>query len=169
VKFRFSNLFLRWSSSKPDTFKFSWIVHGQLGIGPMPRTINEWQILETAGFRSRFSCCYLEEESDVAQPTIQWRESRVALPDHRCQELLTKEVLVRAIGSVLELIHEEPPLYLHCWAGRERSALLAVAAVSVLRGLPLMEALLWVNRAHPQANPLYEHLTILEQVLKEEA
>lgn len=46
----------------------SWVLNGQLAIGPMPRTARHWQQLEEAGIRSRFSCCYPEEESALIVP-----------------------------------------------------------------------------------------------------
>ncbi|MCP9884192.1 phosphatase [Synechococcus sp. ATX 2A4] len=61
-----------------------------------------------------------------------------------------------------------PPLYLHCWAGQERSSLLAVALVSKRRHLSLLDALLWVRRTHPNAAPLYPHLEALESLLSSE-
>ncbi len=71
---------------------YSWILTNQLAIGPMPRHPGHWQQLELAGFRSRFSCCYAQEEKLSPVPD-QWRSTSVALPDHREQEPLTPERL----------------------------------------------------------------------------
>ncbi|WP_259700992.1 MULTISPECIES: protein-tyrosine phosphatase family protein [Synechococcales] len=92
----------------------------------------------------------------------------VSLPDHRQQEPLSRERLLQAINASREMLDHSPPLYLHCLAGRERSVALAIAHVSMIRGLSVYEALLAVRAAHPPANPLFEHLELLEVLLKPE-
>jgi hypothetical protein len=145
---------------------YSWILTQQLAIGPMPRTVSHWEVLEGAGLRSRFSCCYPEEEVFSPAPA-HWQSDGVSLPDHRHQEILRQEQLVEALDRAEAMIHTGAPLYLHCLAGRERSALMAVGLTARLRGIDIFVALDWVRRCHPMASPLYEHLEILEQVLKQ--
>ena len=144
---------------------YSWILTNQLAIGPMPRHPGHWQQLELAGFRSRFSCCYAQEEKLSPVPA-QWRSTSVALPDHREQETLTPERLKEALKGAWLLIEAGDPLYLHCFAGRERSSLMAVGLTAKARDMDVFAALDWVRRCHPAALPIYEHLDILDQILK---
>lgn len=146
---------------------YSWILTQQLAIGPMPRTASHWDVLEEAGLRSRFSCCYPEEEV-FPPPSAHWQSGGVPLPDHRHQEILQQELLIKALDRAESMIHIGAPLYLHCLAGRERSSLMAVGLTARLRGIDIFVALDWVRRCHPMASPLYEHLEILEQVLKKQ-
>ncbi len=142
----------------------SWVLTGQLAIGPMPRSDRHWQQLEEAGFRSRFSCCYPEEESDLIVPPG-WRSDRVSLPDHRQQEPLREERLALALARAEVLLIDAAPIYLHCMAGYERSPLLAVGLTARLRGIDPLAALAWVRRCHPMAMPIYDHLVMLDTLL----
>lgn len=142
----------------------SWVLTGQLAIGPMPRTDRHWQQLEEAGIHSRFSCCYPEEESSLIVPPG-WRSDRISLPDHRQQEPLHQERLALALARAEALVNQAAPIYLHCMAGYERSPLLAVGLTARLRGIDPLAALAWVRRCHPMAMPIYDHLVMLESLL----
>lgn len=142
----------------------SWVLTGQLAIGPMPRSDRHWQQLEEAGFRSRFSCCYAEEESGLIVPSG-WTSDGVSLPDHRQQEPLLEERLALALARAEALVTDAAPVYLHCMAGYERSPLLAVGLTARLRGIDPLAALAWVRRCHPMAMPIYDHLVMLERLL----
>jgi protein-tyrosine phosphatase len=130
----------------------------------MPRCGRHWQQLEEAGIRSRFSCCYPEEESALIIPPG-WRSERVSLPDHRQQEPLMPERLALALARAEALVGQAAPVYLHCMAGYERSPLLAVGLTARLRGIDPLAALAWVRRCHPMAMPIYDHLVMLEILL----
>ncbi len=143
---------------------YSWVLNGQLAIGPMPRTARHWQQLEEAGIRSRFSCCYPEEESALIVPPG-WSSDRISLPDHRQQEPLRQERLALALARAEALVDQTAPIYLHCMAGYERSPLLAVGLTARLRGIDPLAALAWVRRCHPMAMPIYDQLVMLETLL----
>lgn len=147
-------------------FVYSWIITAQLGIGPIPRTAGHWIQLENDGFRSRFSCCYPQEQ--IFQPVPNhWKSEQFALPDHRSQEELTIDQLIAALNKAVSVLNQcDSALYLHCFAGQERSALMAVGLVSILQGTDLFESLDFVRQCHRKARPLYSHLDILEQALK---
>jgi len=146
---------------------FSWILPNRLGIGPAPLTADHWEALKKAGFHSCFSCCYLEEEQFLPIPDYDVVHGRVSLPDHRHQELLLKSTLLEAINVSRGLMNQSPPLYLHCWAGQERSPLLAIAHVSLINGVSVVNAMESVRKAHPQANPVYQHLELLKEIIKQ--
>lgn len=151
-------------SPEEPPLSYSWILTSRLAIGPMPRSLQHWQQLEEAGFRSRFSCCYCDEE--VVSIPAHWSSDSIALPDHREQEPMLAERLELAIASARFLLESGPPVYLHCWAGRERSPLVAVGVMAHEKRGDLFEALEWVRRCHPQASPLYGHLELLDQILR---
>jgi hypothetical protein len=147
-------------------FSFSWIITGKLAIGPMPRDQEDWNLLEKSGIKKRFSCCYSEEHIFTPIPQ-DWKSSGVSLPDHRLQEVLTPEKLRLALTEALNLLsQDQSPMYLHCFAGQERSALLATGIVSITEKKDLFEGLAYIRQCYPRARPLYEHLDILEKVLK---
>lgn len=145
---------------------YSWVLTARLAIGPIPRSPLHWQQLQEAGFRSRFSCCYPEEEAH--QAPADWPSARISLPDHRGQEPMRPEQLELAISSTRALIDAHAPVYLHCWAGKERSALVAVGIMAQEKVGDVFEALEWVRRCHPAASPIYDHLEILESIMKKQ-
>ena len=67
--------------------------------------------------------------------------------------------------QALVLLEQHPALYLHCWAGIERSPLLAVALLCRSEGLDLFTALAQVRQACQQARPLRHQLVVLESWL----
>lgn len=142
---------------------FTWLRSRRLAIGPMPQTPAHWGLLEQQGVQSIFSCC--DPSEGPWQPPQHWRQGRVSLPDHRNPEQMTPALLEHGLHAALELYQAAPPLYLHCWAGMERSPLLAVGLLCRAEGLELFEALAQVRAQHPIAKPLVPHLVILEAIL----
>ncbi len=155
------------SQQSPPPLPYSWILSNQLAIGPMPQASLHWDQLYEAGFQSRFSCCYAEEEQLGAKLPEGWSSSGVAIPDHREQEPLEPERLILAVRSAHTFVLQNSPTYLHCLAGRERSSLMAVALTSLIKKLDIFESLDWVRRCHPRASPLYDQLELLDQVLRQ--
>jgi hypothetical protein len=153
--------------SSPDSrpIIYSWIQNGKFAIGPMPRSEAHWRQLENAGFRSRFSCCYKEEEVFTAPPPT-WRQESVGLPDHRQQEPMNINRLEKALISAQHLIENQPATYIHCFAGRERSALVAVGIIARSEHVVVLQALLFIRLCHPSDSPLFNDLSILDELIK---
>lgn len=78
---------------------------------------------------------------------------------------MTSELLDQAISAAHDLYRNGLPLYLHCWAGMERSPLVAVGLLCRAESLDLFDALAQVRSQHPIAKPLVSHLVILESLL----
>lgn len=78
---------------------------------------------------------------------------------------MTRELLENALTAALDLYRAAPPLYLHCWAGMERSPLVAVGLLCKAESLDVFDALAQVRSQHPIAKPLISHLVILESIL----
>jgi predicted protein tyrosine phosphatase len=129
----------------------------------MPQTPEHWSALEQHGIQSVFSCC--DPVEGIWQPPDHWRQLRVPLPDHRNPEAMNPELLDHAISSALDLYGSTPPLYLHCWAGMERSPLVAVGLLCRAESLDFFQALAQVRTQHPIAKPLIPHLILLESLI----
>ncbi len=142
---------------------FSWIRARRLAIGGFPHATEAWQTLQAMGVASVFSCCGCDE--GLWQPPPGLHAVQLQLPDHRNQLPLTAALFDQAVDQALVLLERHPALYVHCWAGLERSPLLAVALLCRSEGLDLFTALEQVRRAHPQAQPLPGHLELLERWL----
>jgi hypothetical protein len=144
---------------------YSWILNHQLAIGPMPRRTFQWNQLEDVGFKTRFSCCYPQENVFAPIPS-DWSSANIPLPDHRQQESLDIDKLRLALRTAEELVISSSPVYLHCFAGQERSSLLAVGLTAKFKKIDVFTALEWVRRCHPISSPIYEHLEMLEVILQ---
>ncbi|MCX5952961.1 MAG: hypothetical protein NTZ40_05595 [Cyanobacteria bacterium] len=144
---------------------YSWILNHQLAIGPMPRRTFQWNQLEDVGFKTRFSCCYPQENVFAPIPS-DWSSANIPLPDHRQQESLDIDKLRLALSTAEELVISSSPVYLHCFAGQERSSLLAVGLTAKFKKIDVFTALEWVRRCHPISSPIYEHLEMLEVILQ---
>jgi hypothetical protein len=150
-------------SSSAAELSISWLRTRRLAIGPMPRSPHHWLILQQQGVQSIFSCC--EQEEGPWQPPQEWPQQRFPLPDHRNPNAMTSAMLDQAINAALDLYRSGAPLYLHCWAGMERSPLVAIGLLCRAESLNLFEALAQVRSQHPIAKPLIPHLLILETLL----
>jgi hypothetical protein len=147
---------------------YSWIITNKLAIGPMPKTDSHWNQLEYDGFQNRFSCCYPNEHIFTPIPD-HWESKEISLPDHREQTHLEKSTLILALRQAEDMIlMNSGPVYLHCFAGQERSALIAIGLVCILEKKDLFDSIAFVRQCHKRAKPLYSQLDLLEQVLRED-
>jgi hypothetical protein len=147
---------------------YGWIITGRLVIGSMPKTKEDWILLENLGITKRFSCCYPKEHIFSPIPS-HWQSLEFSLPDHRIQENLSAEKLQQALQAAVSFMNDDDdrPIYLHCLAGQERSCLLAVGIVCLSTNRNVFEGLEWVRQCYKYAKPLYQHLELLDQILKQ--
>lgn len=144
---------------------YSWILTNRLAIGPMPKSGAHWQQLEDEGFKKRFSCCYPSEHVYSPIP-FDWISKEVSLPDHRSQEELNSDTLILALNEALQLIESDSsPTYIHCFAGQERSALIAIGLICIIEKKNLFDSLAYVKMCHKKAKPLYSQLDLMERIL----
>lgn len=152
-----------WRTRKGSDLPITWLRTRRLAIGPMPQQPMHWLALQQQGIQSIFSCCELEEGAWF--PPQEWSQRRFPLPDHRQPDAMTNDILAGAINAAFDLYSSGVPLYLHCWAGMERSPLVAVGLLCRAESLNLFDALAQVKAQHPIAQPLIPHLILLESLL----
>lgn len=145
---------------------YNWIITNKLAVGPMPKTLAHWDQLQADGFSNRFSCCFPNEHIFAHIPPT-WISREVSLPDHRAQVPLEPETLLLALREAEDmLLNLDGPLYLHCFAGQERSVLMAIGLLCIVERKNLFDSIAYVRQCHHNAKPLYSHLDLLEQTLK---
>ncbi|MGH2890023.1 MAG: dual specificity protein phosphatase family protein, partial [Solirubrobacteraceae bacterium] len=79
------------------------------------------------------------------------RETRLSLIDYGH---LPAQQLEQAVTTVVDWIKDGQRVYVHCRAGWQRSAAVAVGAVAVCDGLTIDAALDYVQQRKPSADPL---------------
>jgi hypothetical protein len=142
---------------------FSWLRTRRLAIGAFPKTRGHWEALESLGISRVFSCC--DPGEGLWQPPKHWQRDQISLPDHRHSTPPSIELLGEALDRLERLLTGGEALYLHCWAGQERSPLMAVGLLCRSEGLPFFEALTQVRTLHAAARPITSHLVVLEEML----
>lgn len=146
---------------------WNWLLPGDLAIGSHPQTDRDWLVLRQAGITAVFNCCFVDEDRHL--PTVPaawgWRSIRCPLPDHRAQVPLSEAALKRALETLCDLYASSGSLYVHCWAGQERSVLMGIGLLALQQRLTIFQALDHTKRQHPPARPLFGQLALLEQVL----
>jgi hypothetical protein len=145
---------------------FSWLRTRRLAIGAFPQNSGHWEALECLGIRGVFSCCDPNEGAWL--PPDHWRSDQIALPDHRHNTPPSPELLSEALDRLAHLYADSEMIYLHCWAGQERSALMAVGLLCRSEGLSFFDALTQVRSLHTAARPITAHLVILEELLMDQ-
>lgn len=147
-------------SGQPRPFRLSWVLRHQLALGPAPSRLEHLELLRDQGCKAVLSLCPASEQIQLEGLQQQFAWSRIALPDHRCSEPLTQELLESALQT-LEQLQRAGPVFVHCLAGRERSPLVCMAWLMRVRGLSRQQALEYVSQVHPGTNPLPQHLALL--------
>ncbi|MBE9033272.1 dual specificity protein phosphatase family protein [filamentous cyanobacterium LEGE 11480] len=154
------NKFLRRFGSKSPTPKaaqsktrpaFRWIVDRQLAVGPIPDATLQQQLID-AGFKSILTLCSETEGKIDQQIPNQFNWRRLVLPDSHYAELLQAAQLKQAVEFVAQSITQQPPIYVHCLAGMERSPSVCVAYLCLHQGMEVWEALNWVKQRNARTS-----------------
>lgn len=92
-------------------------------------------------------------EAALAKAGIE--EARVPLTDHGGLPSIEIEA---AVQKAIEWLDEGHRVYLHCRAGRQRSAAVAAGVIAIREDLEIVEALALVQQRKPSAEPLPHQL-----------
>jgi atypical dual specificity phosphatase len=87
-------------------------------------------------------------------------EHRVSMVDY---EGLPSDAIEQAVQEVLAWLAEGKRVYVHCRAGRQRSAAVAAGVVALREGLDIDEALAFIQSRKPSADPLPHQREDLER------
>jgi len=145
----------------------SWVLRGELAVGPAPMTEDHLLDLERAGVLAVLSLCSAQEAPELAGLAERFQWHRCVLPDHKAGRAPELAELRQAV-TLLEELAPAGPVYVHCQAGVERSPLVCMAWLMRRRRLPLIDALDYLKRVHPPTGPLPEQLATLRAWLAAE-
>ena len=140
--------------------KIDWILINQFGIGPQPSNEEDLFLLRDNGIISILSVCY-EYEILIPKEIKKIFNHRVSsIPDHKKGYLPTKKEINQTIQVLHDLINLGP-VYMHCFAGIERSPLISMAYLVKFKNLNPEQSLDYLMQAHPGTNPLSKQLNLL--------
>lgn len=111
---------------------------------------------------------YAESEGSLPpipeQFPFSWQ--RVFLPDSHYTEDICPESLGLAVQAVQAWTQQKLPVYVHCFAGIERSPLVCIAYLCTQHHFELWEALTLVQQKHPRTAIRSSQLQALRSYLK---
>lgn len=139
------------------TYGFAEILERFL-IGAYPTDVDDVRMLDWMGVKRILNlvedCEYAPGEREAVEDALRAAgidEHRIRLTDYGG---LPPEPLEEAVTEINRWLDEGMTVYVHCRAGWQRSATVAAAVVATRRELGVEEALRFVKRAKPSADPL---------------
>jgi len=137
-------------------------VHDQLVIGAYPLDAGDVDTLARMGVTRVLNLTEDAEYPPGARAEVQAALARAAIAEYRVPfgdfGSLPSEPLERAVSLVESWLRDDGLGYVHCRAGRQRSAAVAAGALAAAEGLGIEDALRLVHRRKPTAEPLPHQL-----------
>jgi atypical dual specificity phosphatase len=151
------------STSQPKPFR--WIIDQRLAVGPIPNPNTQTQLL-SAGIRAVLTLCAEQEGTPPAAllDAVQW--TRYVLPDSHYDAPLTVELLEPAVEIVRQAIVDRLPIYVHCFAGIERSPTVCVAYLCKYEQMQPWEALNSVKQSNPRTGLTPEQVRVIQALMQ---
>ena len=150
---------------KQKKLSFSWVLVDELMVGSAPRLEDDLKKLESEGIKSILTLCSNEEvEIPEGIDKLFFRESFV-LPDHTFNTYPKPDEILEVL-NILEKIMEHGPVYVHCFAGIERSPLICMAWLVKKHDMEVNESLRYMMGVHKKTNPLPYQIDCLHKLKK---
>jgi protein-tyrosine phosphatase len=133
-------------------------VYSRLLIGAYPLDEEDVGMLEAMGVQRILNLVEDEEYEPGRRSLIEEELAAAGIGEHRMRLTdfgrLPPELLEEAVGEVVSWLDQGVLTYVHCRAGWQRSAAVAAGVVAVREGMGIEEALAYVQRRKPTAEPL---------------
>ena len=151
---------------RKNKFIFNWILSNKLAIGTSPVENKNLIFLETKQVRNIIGLCSKKE--------IDWHENiyknfnceRIVLPDSQTNLLPSQDELIEAFNKLMDALYKDIT-FVHCFASVERSPLLCTMYIMYKYKLSIEDALDYVKKVHPFANPTNQQLSLINKALIE--
>jgi protein-tyrosine phosphatase len=141
-------------------FQPNWVVRGQLSLGSAPLYVHHLQILYSLRITSIFALCSEVEAPVPFGLSRRFQFHRLILLDHKSR-LVPTPIQIQHAYLLLEQLLQSGSVYVHCQAGIERSPLVCMAWLMVVRRLPFLDAFAYLKSVHPTTGPLLDQLSSL--------
>ena len=144
--------------------KFNWVLNNELAVGSAPSKNEHFHFLKSKGISSVLSLCSSDEITlcDLIEKNFEF--SYFPLPDHSYGRNPSVSEILNALRE-LEKLKKFGPVYVHCYAGIERSPLICMAWLINKKKMNTNEALEYMMEVHPRTCPLSSQLKILNDDL----
>ena len=144
-------------------FKLDWVLSNELAVGPAPLKKSHFEYLATKKIKSILNLCNEEEAPIDAIYKSAFNFKRYTLPDHK----VSKEIEIyeiKEIINIIESLKSSGALYIHCFAGVERSPLICMAWLISKHKLSPQRSLDYLMEVHKGSNPLPSQYKLLSHI-----
>ena len=142
-------------------FKFNWVLVNKIAIGSIPYSINDIDILLNNKIKTILTLCNEKEDPKIYKNDLKINIQRYEIPDHRCKTLPKIEDIEKIL-DLISFISKDGPVFIHCFASKERAPLVCLAWLVKKENLQPNEALAYLMHIHPGTSPLPEQLRLIE-------
>ena len=146
-------------------FKINWVLNNELAIGPAPLKESHFKHLKENNIKSILNLCSEEEAPINNEVKLNFTHKRYTLPDHKVEKNIQLSEIKELI-SIIEILKEKGPLFIHCQAARERSPIICMAWLIAKHKLSPQRALDYLMEVNPRTNPLPSQLKLLHNINK---
>ena len=144
-------------------FKLDWVLSNELAVGPAPLKKSHFEYLADKNIKSILNLCN-EEEAPINEDFKSiFNFKRFKLPDHK----VNKEIEIHEIKEIINIIESlktSGAVYVHCFAGVERSPLICMAWLISKHKLSPQRSLDYLMEVHKGSNPLPSQYKLLSQI-----
>ena len=141
--------------------QYSWVLIDEIAVGEAPKREEDLDSLEKIGIKSILTLCSEEEVLLPSEIGVRFSHLRSFMPDHNGNRLPTTEEVKGALSKLNSLLNKGA-VYVHCYAGIERSPLLCMAWLMTNKKLDQQTSLEYMMQTHPKTNPLAGQLNLLK-------
>ena len=146
-----------------NDLNFDWVLIDELAVGALPKKDSHLSFLKDNNIKSIFTLCAEEEGQLPINFKDQFNCNNYVLPDHKSKTLPKIEDIKECI-NILENLIKKGAVYVHCFAGVERSPLICLAYLITNKNIDMQNALEYMMQIHPSTNPLKGQLDTLNKL-----
>ena len=144
-------------------FKLDWVLNNELAVGPAPLKKSHYEYLFNKNIKSILNLCN-EKEAPIDEIFKSvFNIKRYTLPDHK----VNKEIEIHEINAIIKIIESlksNGAVYIHCFAGIERSPLICMAWLISKHKLSPERSLDYLMEVHKGSNPLPSQYKLLSHI-----
>ena len=139
---------------------FSWVLVDELMVGSAPLHNDHLMILKREGINSVLTLCSSKEVNISKDINNYFTHNSFILPDHTFKKYPQTDEIISVL-EILEDLIRKGPVYVHCFAGIERSPLICMAWLISKHKLSPQRSLDYLMEVHKGSNPLPSQYKLL--------